>query len=215
MAGGECCRANVFGKRQAERDLRHYLQRGPASTTRMLIDALKTEGVDGLSLLDIGGGIGAIALELFKSGVSTATEVDASPAYISTAGAEVERQGLTSRVECREGDFVALATEVPSAGIVTLDRVICCYPDMRALVGQSAAKAGKLYGAVYPRDRWWLYAAVVPGNLLLRLLRNPLRLYIHRTAEVDALIRSQGLAPRFHRNAGLWQVTIYARSAPQ
>jgi hypothetical protein len=215
MAGGECCGANVFGKRQAERQLRNYLQRGPDSTTRMLIDALKSQGVDGLSLLDIGGGIGAIALELFKSGVTTATEVDASPAYISTAGAEAERQGLTDRVECREGDFVALAAEVPSAGIVTLDRVICCYPDMRALVSRSAAKAGKLYGAVYPRDIWWLRAARRPGNFLLRLLRNPLRLYVHRTAEVDAQICSQGLVPRFHRTAGLWQIVVYARPASQ
>ena len=215
MAGGECCGANVFGKRQAKRQLSRYHQRGPDGTTRMLIDALAAEGVDGLSLLDIGGGIGAIALELFKSGVTTATEVDASPAYISTADAEAKRQGLTDRVECREGDFVALAAELPSAGIVTLDRVICCYPDMRALVGRSAAKAGKLYGAVYPRDRWWLNAAVTPANLLLRLLRNPIRFYVHRTAEVDALIRDQGLAPRFHRNAGFWQVAIYARSAPQ
>jgi magnesium-protoporphyrin O-methyltransferase len=215
MAGGECCGANVFGKRQAERQLRSYLQRGPDSTTRMLIDALKAQGVDGLSLLDIGGGIGAIALELFKSGVTTATEVDASPAYISTAGAEVERQGLTDRVECREGDFVTLAAEVPSAGIVTLDRVICCYPDMRALVSQSAARASKLYGAVYPRDLWWLRAARRPGNLLLRLLRNPLRLYVHRTAEVDTQIRSQGLAPRFRRTSGLWQIVVYARPASE
>jgi len=215
MAGGECCRANVFGKRQAERQLSRYQRRGTDSTTRMLIDALRAQGVDGLSLLDIGGGIGAIALELFKSGVTTATEVDASPAYISTASAEVERQGLTDRVECREGDFVALAAEIPSAGIVTLDRVICCYPDMHALVGQSAAKASKLYGAVYPRDRWWVRMGVIPANFLLRLLRNPLQLYLHHTAEVDALIRSQGLAPRVHHNAGFWQVVIYARSAPQ
>ena len=110
---------------------------------------------------------------------------------------------------------MALAPELSSAGIVTLDRVICCYPDMRALVGRSAAKAGKLYGAVYPRDRWWLRPAVTPANLLLRLLRRPIRFYVHRTAEVDALIRDQGLAPRFHRNAGFWQVAIYARLAPQ
>src|SRR5262249_59124568 len=107
----------------------------------------------------------------------------------------------------------ALAEDIPAAGIVTLDRVICCYPDMLALVGQSVAKAVKLYGAVYPRDTWWVRAIRTVANLALRLLRNPLRLFIHPTAAVDAVIRGSGLAPRFHRDVGYWQVVVSARPA--
>jgi magnesium-protoporphyrin O-methyltransferase len=179
----------------------------------MLLDALTAEGVEGLSLLDIGGGIGAISFELLKSGITAATEVDASPAFVTSARAEAAREGVADRVDCRAGDFVALAADLPAAGIVTLDRVICCYPDMDALVGQSASKAARLYGAVYPRDTWWTRAARSLANLTFRLLRNPLRLHIHRTATVDALIRGHGLEPRFHRDAGFWQVTVYARPA--
>jgi hypothetical protein len=50
------------------------------------------------------------------------------------------------------GDFVALAPALSAADVVTLDRVICCYDDMPALVGRSAALAERLYGVVYPRD---------------------------------------------------------------
>ena len=209
----QCGGANRFGKREAERRLKSYLRKGPEATTQMLLDALAAEGVDGLSLLDIGGGVGAIALELFKSGVTAATEVDASSAYVKVARAEAEQRGFTDRIECREGDFVALAADLPAAGIVTLDRVICCYPDMNALVGKSADKATRLYGAVYPRDTWWVRVVRTMANMGLRLVRNPLRLYIHPTAEVDAVIRRYDLEPHFHRDVGFWQVIVYARSA--
>jgi hypothetical protein len=205
--------ANRFGRRQAEGRLKRYHKKGPDKTTRMLLDALADEGVEGLTLLDIGGGIGAIALELLKAGVTSATEIEASPAYVTVARAEAAQQGVSERVTCQEGDFVAVAPDTPAAGIVTLDRVICCYPDMPALVGQSAARAARLYGAVYPRDTWWVRAIRTAANPVLRLLRIPLRLYIHRTAAVDAVIRGAGLAPRIHRDAGYWQVVVYARPA--
>jgi magnesium-protoporphyrin O-methyltransferase len=214
MACSQCQRggANVFGKRQVQGQLKRYHKKGPDKTTRMLLDALVAEGVEGLTLLDIGGGFGAIGLELLKSGVTAATEVEVSPAYVAAAHAEATRQEVSDRLECREGDFVALAADIPAAGIVTLDRVICCYPDMPALVSQSAAKAARLFGAVYPRDTWWVRAYKTVVNLSLRLLRSPLRLFIYRTPAVDAVICGSGLAPRFHCDAGYWQVVVYARS---
>jgi magnesium-protoporphyrin O-methyltransferase len=209
----QCGKANMFGKREAERRLKSYRRKGPDATTQMLLDALAAEGVEGLSLLDIGGGVGAIALELFKNGVMSATEIEASAAYVKVARVEAEQRGVTDRIDIREGDFVALAADLPAAGIVTLDRVICCYPDMHALVGKSAAKATRFYGAVYPRDTWWAHIVSTLSNLALRVIRYPVQLYLHPSAEVDALLRSQGLLPRFHRTAGFWQVMVYARSA--
>ncbi len=205
--------ANVFGERQAKAQLRRYRKKGPSKTTQLLLDALAREDVEGLTSLDIGGGIGAISLELLKSGVTAATEVDASPAYVRAARAQAAQQGVSDRLVCREGDFVALAPDIPAAGIVTLDRVICCYPDMPALVGQSAAKATRLYGAVYPRDLWWARGVASMMNLTLRLFRSPLRNFVYPTAAVDAVIRESGLTPRTQRTAGYWQVVVYARPA--
>ena len=50
-----------------------------------MIDALKTEGVEDATLLDIGGGIGAIQHELLAAGAAHATSVDASAAYLEAA----------------------------------------------------------------------------------------------------------------------------------
>jgi hypothetical protein len=214
MPGDACqCGANVFGERFARSDLKRYQRKGPAKNTRILLDALTRAGVDGLTLLDIGGGVGAISWELLKTGVTSATQIDASPAYVAAATDEAAREGFSDRFTARHGDFVALAPETPSADIVTLDRVICCYPDMRALVSQSAARATKLYGTIYPRDTWWARLAGATRNAVAGLFRYPLRNHIFPTAAVDAVIREQGLTPRFQRNAFYWQIVVYGRPA--
>ena len=164
-------------------------------------------------LLDVGGGIGAIQLALLKAGVTSATDVDASTAYLAAAQTEAQREQVAGRVTYQHGDFVDLAEQVAPAGVVTLDRVICCYHDMRGLVSQSAAKATRLYGVVYPRDTWWTRAALVVGNLLLRSQKVTARVFVHPTAVVDALVRAAGLERRYQRDGVFWQVVVYARPA--
>ncbi|MBE3039503.1 MAG: class I SAM-dependent methyltransferase, partial [Chloroflexi bacterium] len=85
----------------------------PDKTTRVLIDALKAKGIQGLSLLDIGGGVGAIQHELLDAGVQNATDVDASQAYLNAAKEEAQRRGLTERVNFQHGNFVDIAAQMP------------------------------------------------------------------------------------------------------
>ncbi len=177
----------------------------------MLLDALRAAGVKGATLLDIGGGIGAIQLELLGAGLTSATDVDASTAYLAVARQESARRGYGDRVTYQHGNFVDLAPTIAPADIVTLDRVICCYHDMRGLVGTSAAKARRLYGLVYPRDIWGTRAIFSVANVVLRLRRSPFRVFAHSTSAVEALLHDAGLEQRFRRNAGFWQVAIYAR----
>src|SRR5690348_6085086 len=103
---------NMFGRRRAEQQVARYRRRGPNKTTRMLIEALKAEGVGGLTLLDIGGGIGAIQLALLKAGVSNASDIDASTAYLAIAQFEAKREGLGERIEYHFGNFTDLAADV-------------------------------------------------------------------------------------------------------
>jgi 2-polyprenyl-3-methyl-5-hydroxy-6-metoxy-1,4-benzoquinol methylase len=208
----QCCGAEqMFGRGLAEHDLHNYQAHGPGKTTRMLIEALESSGIEGLTLLDTGGGVGAIQHELLKAGVNRATAVDASSAYLQADRRESERQGHTARITYHHGDFVELAPQLPQADIVTLDKAICCYPDMRALVSLSAARAGKLYGVVFPRDTWWMKAGSRLVNFLLGLRRNAFRMFVHSTAEVEVVIHANGLEQRYYRRTFLWQVRVYAR----
>src|SRR3972149_11462112 len=93
----------MFDRRAAERELSQYRAAGPGGTTRRLINARKAEGVAGLTLLDIGGGVGAIQHELLRAGARSATAVDASSAYLDAARAEVARLGSAARGGCHHG----------------------------------------------------------------------------------------------------------------
>ncbi|MEN9937421.1 MAG: hypothetical protein RLZZ387_4000 [Chloroflexota bacterium] len=211
-----CCQCqgieSQFDRREAERDLERYQRRGPARTTRLLVEALMAEGVAGHTLLDIGGGVGAIQHALLAAGAAGAVDVDAAQGYLAVAREEAQRRGLTNQVRYIHGDFVSLAATIPPADIVTLDRVLCCYHDMTALVAASAAQARRLYGLVYPRDGWLISAAVRAINLVFRLQRTPFRLFQHRSDAVEALVQQHGLERIYRRTAGVWQVVVYRRS---
>lgn len=198
-----------FGEREARAQLRRYRRRGPSGTTRELIEVLVKLGVEGCSLLDIGGGVGAVQHGLLAAGAGGARSVDASRAYSEIAREESERRGLTDCIESTHGDFVALAESIAPADVVTLDRVLCCYHDVRTLVSASAARARRLYGLVYPRDVWWLRPAFALGNLILRLRRSSFRIFLHPTADVERLIAAEGLRPTYLRSHGMWQVAVF------
>ncbi|HJU72763.1 MAG TPA: class I SAM-dependent methyltransferase, partial [Gemmatimonadaceae bacterium] len=157
---GHCCAIDSqFDDRVAQRDLKNYRRRGPNRWTSALLRATRQAGIAGDTVLDVGGGIGAIAHELLATGAAQATLVDASAAYLVAARAEAERRQWSDRFTTRTGDFVALAQEIPPADVVTLDRVICCYPDMERLLAAATSRARRMLGVVYPHDSWWMRIA--------------------------------------------------------
>ncbi len=210
-----CCDAPAwvcqFDRKRAAGDLRDYREGGPAATTRALIDALLRAGVEQRTVLDIGGGVGAIQLELLKAGARAATSVDVSAAYLAAAGEEAARQGVSERITFQVGDFVDLAPRIPAADIVTLDRVVCCYARMEPLVKASAERCQRLYGLVYPRDQWLTRTVVHTQNFFRGLWRNPFRSFVHSVAAMDALIRSLGFTLRHKVRTFVWEVVVYQR----
>jgi SAM-dependent methyltransferase len=212
-----CCQREgierVFGRRMARRELRRLRKRGPPRTTRLLIDALRREGVSGMSILDVGAGVGAIYHELLASGARDVVHVDVSPDYLAAAREEAERRGHVKRVRFIHADFVDLAPALDPADVVALDRVICCYPDMEQLVGLSGEKARRLLGAVYPRENLWMRLTRTAINVVTRVQRSGFRFYLHRPAAIDAVLRAQGLERRSLRRTVGWEVAVYARPA--
>ncbi len=202
---------SVFDKRLAATQLERIRRRGALKTTRLLIEALRARGVQGRTLLDVGGGVGVVHHELLSSGAREATDVDASSAYVNAARAEAERRGLADRVRYLYGNFVDLAKGVPPADIVTLDRVICCFDDMQGLVAASAEKARFHYGLVYPRDAWWTRLGIRLMNFSRRIRGDTFRVFFHGTKAVESVLHARGLVRTYHREAGLWQVAVFSR----
>lgn len=203
-----------FDPRFARRELARYRRKGLRTTTRFLVDWLREERLEEMTLLDIGGGVGGIQLALLASGLRGATDVDASEAFLQIAREEAAEQGVGNRIEFIHGDFADMSTRPPHADIVTLDRVICCYDDMPRLVERSTERARMVYGLVYPRYIWWARAGAATANLWFRLRRSPMRTFVHPTREVDALLRRNGFRMRRHRKTLLWRVDLYRRDQP-
>lgn len=211
----QCCQCqgieSWFSEKFVARQVKRYHKKGPAKSTRILIDALREQGIDGMTLLDIGGGFGVIQHKLLQAGLSHAESVEAATAYLNAAKKETQRQGLDGRIRFHHGDFVELASQIQPAEIVTLDRVICCYHNMPEQIRLSAERSRKLYGLVYPRDTWWMKAIAKIQNLILKVRDNPFRIFVHPTRKVDALVRSKGFVQCFYQNTFLWQIVIYVR----
>ncbi len=208
----QCCGFDdLFNEKCAARELRRYHRRGPIKTTRLLLDALRSHGAGGLTLLDIGGGIGAIQHELIKDGATRVISVEGSTASISAAREEATRQGYADRAQFYHADFVDVADEIESADIVTLDRVICCYPDMQVLVARSAEKAHRIYALVYPRDTVLTHIIAPVMNLIHRLRRIAFRVYLHPPQNIERAVKAAGLHVHSQQRTLFWQVVVYTR----
>ena len=203
---------SFYNEKKAASELRKYREKGPIPSTKALIDALTAEGVVGATVLDIGGGIGAVQHELLAAGAAHVTSVDASASYLEVAREEARRRGVEDRVTYRHGDFVEVAESVPRADIVTLDRVLNVYPDWKRLVELSAARAQRLYGLVYPRNTPLVRFVIVVMNMVLRLGREPVRAAIRPADEIERIARENGLVPHAVEDVGpAWRVLVYRR----
>jgi magnesium-protoporphyrin O-methyltransferase len=203
----------IFDQRTARHDLERYRRDGPDRTTRLLLDMIRTAGVADGTLLDIGAGVGVIDHELLGDGVRRAVLVDGSSAYQSAARDEATARGTLDRLAFVEGDFVRVADQVERADVVTLDRVVCCYPDVDALVRASSRKAERLYGLVLPRDRGFIRVGLAVVNAWYRLRGRAYRAFVHPVARVDALAAEAGLRPAAEAVTTFWRVVLYARAA--
>jgi len=166
----------------------------------------------GYDVLDIGAGLGVVAERLLADGADRATLVDASIAYQAAARRRLTEGGLAERVTLKCGDFLELANQLEPADIVTLDKVICCYPDMRRLVEESARRARKLYAASYPRDNWLTRLAIGYENLARRLRRKPFRAYVHPVNGIEQVLRANGFELSASRQTWFWRIALYERA---
>lgn len=167
----------------------------------------------GATVLEVGGGVGAIELELLAAGAERATNVELSGEYEEAAGELLAEHGATERVERRIGDFVATADTVAPHDVVVMHRVVCCYPDVDALVGAAAERARRRLVLTYPQERAIVRAGLAFVNAFLRLRGSTLRVYVHPVRRIEAVARAQGLAPtERRRHRLLWESLALSRN---
>lgn len=212
MAG--CCNPidyrRLFSRKYASRDARRYRERGLGATSRALVEL--AGDVEGATVLDVGGGIGAIELELLAAGAERATNVELSGGYEEAASALLTERGLSDRVDRRVADFVSEGDAVEPHDLVVLHRVVCCYPDVDALMGAAAEHARKRLVLTYPQEHLLMRLGLRVINLWLRVSGCGFRTYVHPVARILGAAEADGLRlVRRERQGFLWESAALVR----
>ncbi len=163
------------------------------------------------TLLDTGAGVGVLHHELLAGGVRAAVHVEAAQAYVQAARDEADRRGHTGRVRFLHGDFLALAPAIEPADLVTLDRVLCCYPDLEPLLLASAARTRRYWAASFPRDRWYVRLHTSGQNRLRARAGNAFRTFVHPVARIYDLLSRSGLRPLRVCRRPVWELVLCIR----
>jgi 2-polyprenyl-3-methyl-5-hydroxy-6-metoxy-1,4-benzoquinol methylase len=202
-----------FGDAFARRVAKRYRKRGLDKTSRRMVAFLERAGLDGASVLEIGGGVGEIQLELLKRGASNAVSVELSPAYEGEARGLLREAGIDeTRVERRQHDIAADPDGVEPADVVVLHRVVCCYPDYERLLGAAASHAKQALVFSHPPRNLASRAFLALQNLGLRLVRKEFRAFAHPPAAMLDVCRDHGLSATFAHSGVVWQVEGLERS---
>ncbi len=208
-----CCQMenDTFGEDQAKADIRGYRKRGPAHQTKLILEAIRSLRLQNAHLLDIGGGVGVIHHELLEDVATRATHVDASSAYLKIAEDEANRRGHDERVNFIHADFTDVASDISNADIVTLDRVVCCYPDFRTLLKGAAEHSNNAIALTYPRQVWYLRIGFKIVNFFQGLGKDPFRIFLHPVNEMDSLLGREGFKRLSVRRLFVWEMALYQK----
>ena len=216
MAGSCCAFGDTadehFNADRVAKELAQYRRKGPGPTTRRLRDGLVSAGLREGTVLDVGGGLGILSLELLDAGFSRAVVVDASTAYLAAASEEATRRGRSASTEFTHGDFLIVASKLAPSTVVTLDRVVCCYPSYEPLLDQALQLAKTGFAMSYPKDRWFVRAGIWLENAMRRRSRNPFRTFVHPPSEMIQIIERAGFRLASRRWTPVWSCDVFVKA---
>jgi magnesium-protoporphyrin O-methyltransferase len=207
----ETAAGEQFNAKKVAKELARFRANGPGPTTRLLEQGIVQAGLLGGFLLDIGAGFGALTFGLLERGMKGAVAVDASPAYLEAARQEADHRGRAESVRFIQGDFVSVAAWLPLSSVVTLDRVVCCYPACEALLEAATGRAQQCVALSYPRDVWYVRLGMMLENAQRRLARNSFRAFVHPVDTIEQTIRRAGFELSSRRETWMWSADVYVR----
>ena len=211
-----CCarhgQEELFGDRFARRAAKRYRQKGPDAMARSLARRASVRGIEGATVLEIGGGIGQVLLQLLARGAREGEVVELVPSYEKEAAALAAEAGLGASASFRTADLVSDPGTGRPADVVVLNKVVCCTPDGVALAGIAAGLARRTLVLSFPRADWLGRLAFGAFNLGLRLRRGRFRVFVHSADELRGAIEAHGLALASTRDGPLFRILAFERA---
>lgn len=203
----------VFSPRFAEKQARRYRRRGLGAAERDMVEFLAARGLAGATVLEIGGGVGEIQLELLQRGAARTTNLELVTSYDTAAGELARAAGLADRMERRLHDIVEAPDEVERADVVVLHRVVCCYPDHERLLASAADHAARLLVFSHPPRHLGSRAFIAAQNAVLRSTGHRYQAFTHPPEAMLEVLRARGLSPVHARRGPVWHTQGLVREA--
>ena len=197
----------------AKRAANRYRTKGLDKTATRMLAFLEGQGIEGATVLEIGGGVGELQIELLKRGAARTVNLELSPGYEEEATRLLQECGVQERAERRLHDIAAAPTDVEPADVVVLHRVVCCYPDYEPLLGAAADHARRLLVFSYPPRNVFSRFLLGAENLLFRLRRKAFRSFVHPPAQMLRVVGEHGLCLAYTHHPVVWQIAGFERQA--
>ncbi len=204
----------MFGTGFSRHLARRYRRRGLDRTAARMVEFLTAHGVEGATVLEIGGGVGDIQLELLRRGAARATSLELADSYDADATALAAEAGLADRITRRHLDLASSPQAVEPHDIVVLHRVVCCYPDFERLLGAAADHAQRLLVFSHPPRNVLSRSFTAVQNQFFRLRGMAFRTYAHDPAAMRAVAAQGPLAVSYTHRGAAWQIVGLSSPTP-
>ena len=177
----------------------------PASLLRRIVDFCAARDDEGATVLEIGGGVGDLQIELLRRGAAEATNLELVESYDEQARQLAIEAGTADRMHRRQVDIAVAPDAVESADFVILHRVVCCYPDYERLLGAAADHARRALVFSHPPRNPVSRTVLGLQNAWFRVTGNSFRIFAHPPEAMVDVARSRGL-DLVYRQGRLWHI---------
>ena len=178
-----------------------------------MVASVPPEALDGSRVLEIGGGIGALQVELLEAGAASGEIVELVPSYEPYALELAREKGVAERLSYRVADILDEPNAVEPADVVVLNRVVCCSPDGLELTAAAAQLARRALVLSYPRDAARVRLGIRVLNAGQWALRRSFRAFVHSPDGLRAAAEKHGLRVTDTGRSAFWEFTTLQRVA--
>jgi len=213
MTCKHCLDANIhFDHKTAVKQMKVYQRKGPTGTTKEIVKMLERIDLKGKRMLDIGGGIGVLQWYFLKNGGLSTVMVDASAGYLIEARSYAAKNGFIDKTQFIEGDFNDHAGVLEKANVVSLDKVVCCYPDYERILNNSIDKVEEYLAMSFPISNWISIAVNQMNRLFLNFRKSEFRSYIHPVSKMRELVTSRNMVLEASSRSFPWLIELYRKA---